>query len=236
MPMKFVTFFQTSHMESKVIIRKPCAQDLEMMPRVPGGIFCTVCSEKIVDLTHYSDEELVNWIRERSSEQKEHPCGIYNKEQARVPLLQRLILPFRYAAITTASLFLAKESMAKGETIQHWAGLPDSIVAPSDTQQKVITGKVLGGKRNTPVCGVTVYVAGNADSTLATIETNTDGTFTCRLPFTTDTSYTLTFTLRGYRTQVAYGYVPCDKELIIHMKKSDRRYRKLKRQRVYSKF
>jgi hypothetical protein len=223
-------------MDSKVVIRKPCAQDLEMMPRVPGGIFCTVCSEKIEDLTRLSDEELKKWIRDRSSEHKTHPCGIYNREQARIPFLQRLILPFRYAAISTASLFLAKESSAKTNSAPEWKAVTDAIAVPSDTQQKVITGKVVQGRRNSPLGGVNVYVMGSGDSTLATVVTNSDGTFTCMLPFTADTNYTITFSSRGYRTQVAYGYVPCDKELVMHLKKTDRKDRKIKRQRIYSKF
>jgi hypothetical protein len=218
-------------METKVLIRKPCAQNLDEMPRVASGIFCTVCKTKVDDLTRFSNEELVEWMKKHAVAK---PCGIYTAEQARVPVAQRFLFPFRYAAISLAALVTAKEAKAQVEPYVDPADSAKEAITPAATQQKVITGKVVGGKNNKRMAGVTVYVSGE-ESTLVTTTTNADGSFECILPYTTDTSYTLTFRTKGYNTNTSYGYVPCDKLLVVHMEKS-KRFGKHKRRRVYSKF
>lgn len=219
-------------MNSKVLIRKPCAQDLDGMPRTSDGIFCTVCKTKVQDLTRFSDGELVQWMAENV---KTKPCGIYTNEQARIPVSQRMLLPVRYAAISIASLFFAKTANANfTENCIAPLDTPGTVAKPVDTMQQVIRGKVLSKKHEKGMPLVTVYIAGS-DSDIARVTTREDGSFECVLPYTTDTSYTLTFNSKGYNSQVCYGYVPCDRDLVVHMKKSNYRD-KHKRRRVYSKF
>lgn len=219
-------------MQSKVVIRKPCAQKLDAMPRVADGIFCTVCKEKVIDLTRFSDEELADWMKKNAAEK---PCGIYTRSQAKMPLQQRIIFPFRYAAISIGALLLAKTAKADfTETVIAAADTQGTAMRPADSAQKQIKGKVLSKRHREGMPAVTVFVAGT-DSDLAMTSTAADGSFELTLPFTTDTSYTLTLTAKGYVTQVLYGYVPCDRMLVVNMKKAGYKDKK-RRRRVYSKF
>src|ERR1044072_2128443 len=86
-------------MKEKVLIKKPCAQNLEEMPRVANGVFCTVCREKVEDVSMLSDEELLEWL---AANQTKKPCGLYREDQARMPVAQRILFPFRYADISLA--------------------------------------------------------------------------------------------------------------------------------------
>jgi hypothetical protein len=217
-------------MKEKVLIKDPCPQNLDAMPRVKNGIFCTVCSEKVTDVTMLTDEELVKWIADNSQHK---PCGIYTPEQAKIPVSQRFLFPLRYAAISIASLFITKTSKAQ---VQSSIVVKDSGVIVSQTKdsaERKITGKVTS-KRGKPLDGVAISVASN-DSIVAYVNTNADGTFECVLPSATDTSFIVSFSTRGYVRQTFENYVPCGQFFIVKMDKSTRAYEKRHR-RVYSKF
>ena len=216
-------------MKSKVLIKNPCTRDLDRMPRTATGVFCTRCREKVEDQTRFTDEELIKWL---SDNRKEKPCGIYRPDQARIPFLQRVSLPFRYAAISLVSLFSLKEAQAQAPAVIPVQDAGKTVL-PGDTQQKRITGQAVL-KKGGPAGGVTVFVSG-ADSTIVTMHTNEDGRFECVLPYTSDTTFTITFSKRGYDIETVYGYVPCDMELKVAIKKSGRKTKNRQR-RIASKF
>jgi hypothetical protein len=200
-------------MKEKVLIKHPCLQNLDDMPRVKGGVFCTVCSEKVEDVTQLSDEELVQWISDNSVKK---PCGIYTKDQAKVPLTQRFLFPFRYAAISLASLFVVRQGQS-----QALIASDDSasiISSHSDSVEKKIVGRVETKKRGKPLPHARVFVA-NAESTITYVDVRKDGTFECVLPLTaTDSTYEVSVTSKGYRTQ-AFGYVACGEFIVVKMNK-----------------
>lgn len=218
----------------KVLIAKPCAQPLANMPRVPGGIFCTVCKAKVEDVSSFSADELQSWLK-KNENLPERPCAVYSQEQARTPFSQKMLFPFRYAAITIASAFIAREGYCQ----QGISLPPDTVLrtpaAVTDTIGKIITGKVILGKDKTPGKPVTICVA-VSDNEIITAYSAPDGSFTILLPDALNTPVTLTFIHKGYVTTSVADYVPCDKLLVLHLKKQSWRMKRNMRRRIVSKF
>lgn len=165
-------------MKEKVFIKKPCTAPLEEMQRVPEGVLCTDCNLVVHDFTHFTNEQLTSWISQNAGKKS---CGIFKKEQVKIPFFQKLTFPIRYFAISIVSLFVAKNSKAQN-CVPHIVQTDSSkiISIHGDTVVKKFFGKV------TDQFGtVSAYTHIRADyngAVLADTITNVNGEFEILVP------------------------------------------------------
>ncbi len=68
--------------EFSIRVPEPCHERWEDMQPVTGGAFCQACTKVVYDFTSFSDEELLNFFREKRNE---HPCGRFLTSQLQRP-------------------------------------------------------------------------------------------------------------------------------------------------------
>ncbi|HTL80648.1 MAG TPA: hypothetical protein VL651_03025 [Bacteroidia bacterium] len=218
----------------KVTIRKPCYTDLEDMPRIPGGVWCTKCGEKVEDVSKMSDEELVKWIGDNS---KHKPCGIYTNEQSKIPFTEKVLMPLKIAAATVSAMFIHEGIHAQVTPTEMSA--VSSAQQPKDSARFMMVGKVVSHKSGEGLSGVSIYIS-NGDSVLVTARSGDDGSFYIELPKWEGVSYQVSFSDWGYRHELFEAYVPCEDLFVVKMKRKSmgRKLRRIfhRHPRTVSKF
>ena len=61
-----------------VTIPKPCHEDWQKMTPTNNGAFCSSCAKEVIDFTNMSDDDVKNYLLNRSDEKL---CGRFNKQQ-----------------------------------------------------------------------------------------------------------------------------------------------------------
>jgi len=67
-------------------IAEPCHENWENMLEAEKGRFCNVCSKDVVDFTHYSDAEIIDYFEQLKSKPSASICGRFKAKQIEVPL------------------------------------------------------------------------------------------------------------------------------------------------------
>jgi len=62
----------------RIQIKNPCTQNLDAMPLVHGGLYCSQCTKVVTDFTKMSDEELIRILSRKTSGET---CGTFNEGQ-----------------------------------------------------------------------------------------------------------------------------------------------------------
>lgn len=75
-------------MENSMILKiaEPCHENWENMLEAEKGRFCNVCSKDVVDFTHYSDAEIIDYFEQLKSKPSASICGRFKAKQIEVPL------------------------------------------------------------------------------------------------------------------------------------------------------
>jgi hypothetical protein len=101
-----------------ISIPKPCHENWYAMTPNDRGVFCKVCSKTVFDFTHFSDEEMKNYLLQNGSQRT---CGRLRNDQLEPITLAELLsrpLPFwkKFLAMVCI-LFAGLLSSCKDETL-----------------------------------------------------------------------------------------------------------------------
>lgn len=153
-----------------ISIPNPCTRYISEGTELPGGrSYCGACEKTLVNYYEMSDEELIAFLRNRSS----IPCGVYRKDQLdrtfELPLPQQ---PARKRLLWLVSLCLLGVAGAAQPATKPASGNPSAIVKPTAKPPRFITGRVLN-TANLPVEGASI----RAGDKIVFTRTGKDGSF-----------------------------------------------------------
>jgi hypothetical protein len=144
----------------QISIPEPCAQAWDDMRPVQGGRHCTHCQKTVVDFTHMTDAQLIEYLRK-------HPysCGRLRPEQLEIPLrqppAQRYPWLKRIAATLLVLLALFGKAKAQSQDNKRDAveqgAIASSPIPPVDNGEREIYGTLTDEKGNA-VANADVYV------------------------------------------------------------------------------
>ncbi|MDL5045039.1 carboxypeptidase-like regulatory domain-containing protein [Oscillatoria amoena NRMC-F 0135] len=206
-------------------IPKPCHEDWEKMTTQDKGRFCSLCQKTVVDFSHFSDKELIDYFRTNHTA---NTCGRLNNTQLERPLVINRTPKRNPTVAWGAALFalLASSNLAAQEP----AGLPaDTTMAqPSAETDSTATAKRPQTRKQITIKGqVTDKLTGE---TLAAVivrvkdypygaATDIDGNFSITLPpsFEKD-SVDIEFKYIGYTTVLITGVYIHKPDLVVNAK------------------
>jgi len=185
-------------------IPTPCTEKWENFEPRPTGGFCGTCRKTVVDLTRMSDDQVIDFFRNKPG----HTCGRLRTDQLRSyttvdPIKINLGFPLFRTGLLSLFLLLtgkvasAQQMMAKPNTeiVQN-----DQDILADKSQERqdgfVITGVVKDQYDQSPLPGVNVILRG----TEVGISTDSEGRFT--FPRELDPGDVLIISFIGYETQV----------------------------------
>jgi hypothetical protein len=204
-------------MKTIVTLKKSCAANLHEMPHVAEGVFCTHCNLNVRDLTTMNEETFAGWIKETEGKAA---CGIYRKDQVKVPVMQKFLFPFRYAAISIIAFFAAKNINAQHAPTTVPATSPDAsknMLLQGDTVIYSVKGHAVYEK-NDSVSRSLAFIHVRAEcngKTVADTLTNQDGNFELRIPAIPGQIFTIKAGSFEYSEIVIENYVPNGTPLVL---------------------
>jgi hypothetical protein len=192
-------------METKVLVRKPCSENLHKMPRVAGGVFCTRCQLHVRDLTTFDAEAFAGWKEEIRGKKA---CGIFRKDQVTVPFFGRLLVPIRFAAVSILAFFFVKQGFAKSEAKFRIAekNFLKPVSLNGDSVVQLVRGKTLtADSAGIPYVHVRAIYQGK---TVADALTDSDGSFELSVPCLPGQSFSIAAGSFDYKAVAIFNYVP----------------------------
>lgn len=163
-------------------IPEPCHENWQQMTPLEQGRFCGSCQKIVVDFSVMTDKEVLDYFSKAS----QHVCGRFssdqlNKEITVTPAKKRVTWLYVWNLIL-ATLLMTKtyaqgkpqikkpapktticEKRTMGEIVQ-WPEPADAIIPVN------MKGMVLDAQTNQPVSGVSIYVKGTQNGTMADSE------------------------------------------------------------------
>lgn len=206
-------------------IPKPCHEDWEKMTAQDRGRFCSLCQKTVVDFSHFSDKELIDYFK---TSRIGSTCGRLNNTQLERPLVINRTPKRNPIVAWGAALFalLASSNL----TAQEPAGLPaDTTIAqpsaetdstatakkPQTRKQIIIKGQVTDKLTGEILVGAPVGIKGYPYNAA----TDIDGNFSITLPpsFAKD-SVDIEFRYIGYTTVILTGVYIHKPDLVVNAK------------------
>lgn len=206
-------------------IPKPCHEDWEKMTAQDRGRFCSLCQKTVVDFSHFSDKELIDYFK---TNRIGSTCGRLNNTQLERPLVINRAPKRNPIVAWGAALFalLASSNLAAQEP----AGLPadttmaqpsaetDSLTTgkkPQTRKQITIKGQVTDKLTGEILIGAPVRIKGYPYNAA----TDIDGNFSITLPpsFAKD-SVDIEFRYIGYTTVILTGVYIHKPDLVVNAK------------------
>lgn len=200
-------------MKTKILLEKPCAVSLSKMQRVPGGVFCSHCQHTVKDLTVLNENEFADWKKKTNGEKA---CGIYRKDQYKLPAKQWLF-PLKFAAATFLAFFATKKSGAQTAPVALPLPETDSsktLSIHSDSVMYNVTGKAVLEKDNSPCAYLHIRVIYDG-RTIASTLTEADGSFVLHISGLEGQSYRIEASSFEYKELVIETYKPDGKPLLL---------------------
>jgi len=183
-------------------IPTPCTEKWENFEPRPDGGFCSTCSKTVVDLSRMSDEQIIDFFRNKPA----HTCGRLRADQLRsyawtdpVKIYPGFTL-FRAGLLSLFLLLASKAAFAQQvvtkqntEVVQDTVGAKaEKIVVRPDSF--VVSG-LIQDEQQQPMPGVNIILKGTSTGTT----TDADGQFT--FPRRLSSGGTLIISFIGYETQ-----------------------------------
>jgi hypothetical protein len=190
----------------KLKIKEPCSQKWDSMIPNENGRFCAKCSKNIVDLTHLSDDEIL----ETYNANAENLCGRITKKQNNSLLVSRktrektgigkVAAGFILLSLInpSASSALLNEQFAVDQTFVDQKYFIEPMEASQhvgDSTKQIIRGKVIDAETGDLLIGANIRLKGTEIQTI----TDAEGNFSITIP--KDSSHqklTLVATFIGY--------------------------------------
>lgn len=203
----------------KLHVKRPCAENTDNMQPTADGLYCQSCKHLVHDFRDMSTEQIITFIQSRNGEKV---CGIFQPEQATVPVRHRL---FRYAAAVSIALFGAKEMQAAEI---HFEAITEAGTTGKDSVVWRVTGKITDIETGAGLYYATISFWTNKGWTeLHSITTKTDGTFECNITTLKDQTVKIMIEKRGYLSVKQKDFNPASGKLEIRLKR-DPKYREPK--------
>lgn len=207
-------------------IENPCSQDWTLMTANEAGRFCSHCSKTVVDFTHLSDQQIIEFLQKSAT----IPCmRLTNLQQNRIliPAKERHNTPTFYKFLSGLLLFgTAQNSLAINKTV------PTEIVENIDNSEienrtqltnglkNVIQGKIIDEKTRVGIPFVKIVIK---NSNVTTI-TNDNGEFELVIPDNLLTNIiTIVVSCEGYQvleTKISKTELPIKKDFILKSAKN----------------
>jgi len=189
----------------QLVLTNPCTQQWSDIERPDGNHHCSRCEKNIVDLTAKSDQELIQFFKNKS----DNVCGRLLDSQLNRELVLpssklnwQWLVPFAFTALVVSPAQAQHLKPAVVQSDQHpkSSSVPlelSNALPPLDT---IITGKVLNQVNGHPLGGVEIRKKGE-EKVLAV--TDTTGTFELSLT-DRDTLAKFVFNLPGFSKAEIY--------------------------------
>lgn len=206
-------------------IPKPCHEDWEKMTPQDKGRFCSLCQKTVVDFSHFSDKELIDYFK---TSHIGDTCGRLNNSQLERPLVINRALRRSSIVAWGATLFalIASSSVTAQEptgspadtTMLQPSAETDSITTvkkPETHKQIIIKGKVTDKLTEEILAGAIVRIKGYSYGAA----TDINGNFSITLPpsFAKD-AVDIEFRYIGYTTAIITGIYIRSPDLMINAK------------------
>lgn len=169
----------------KLKIIEPCNQSWAGMSKSSDGKFCDSCNKQVVDFSHFTDKQLIDWIGKNGS-----VCGRLHQSQLDRVLIESNLKPshsgFNRAVFFISSLLFVgfyKDASSKDRKPMHQESLikksfDNNKEAGLIDTSKVIRGKVVSQDEKLPLPGVSVLIK----EINRFAYTDANGEFTINLP------------------------------------------------------
>lgn len=150
----------------------------DKMTGVEGGRYCQACDKVVVDFTHMSDEQLIDFFTKKAA--GAHPCGHFRTDQ----LDRVLAAPQPHKAsgfLKLAASFLMAQALFYQEKAFGRTKPQIEITNPAEVtnqRQIALTGVVMDYHSGQPISGLKVYI----DSTELFAITDKHGRFSIQVP------------------------------------------------------
>ena len=156
-------------------VPKPCSEKWENFTSTSTGGFCSSCSKVVIDFTHTSNAEILQYLRNKPT----HSCGRFRADQLKVyvPESPVKIIPrwtlFKAGAISLLLLLLSKPSVAqssiksKTESVQE--STPTNQASKAKEELFTVKGVVKSKEDGSELPGVNIVLEGS------TVGTTSDG-------------------------------------------------------------
>jgi hypothetical protein len=190
----------------KLKIKEPCSQKWDSMTPNEKGRFCAQCSKNIVDLTHLSDEEILETYNANAG----NLCGRITKKQNNSLLESRktkektgigkVAAGFILLSLVnpSASSAMLNEQLAVDQSFVDQKYFIEPISAKqisSDSTKQIIRGKVIDAETGDLLIGANIRLKGTEIQTI----TDAEGNFSITVPKdSSNQKLTLVATFVGY--------------------------------------
>lgn len=147
----------------KITIPKPCHEKWESMTQQEKGKFCSVCSKTVRDFTHDSDDEILDYFSDSSSE---NICGNFYESQLnrsmQYSIINSLFSKFAIGFILTAggvvSVNAQENDSIKNSAIANLQGMMCGV---SPNSQNTVIPSTRGMPSSTYTNGEPLWVIDN---------------------------------------------------------------------------
>ena len=179
----------------------PCHENWRNFDPVPQGGYCATCHKEVVDFTHWSENQIQNYFKNRN----EPTCGRFRKDQLKsfslsLPQPLHKFLPLSVLGLTLLLSPKEADGAARKSTgmeiISFKKTSRQNEVPRTDTlKSKTVRGTIVAEDDQSPLPGVTVSLKATELSTVSDV----DGKFTLKIPAPKE-SDVLVFSFIGFES------------------------------------
>lgn len=188
-----------------ISVKEPCSEKFVNFKKTAQGGFCNSCQKEVIDFTHLSDTELVDYLKKEESS----TCGRFNYSQLKTHHLNSVsamklniftrslrLASFSLLALCAIPNVQAQETASAEHIVETKINVSKINLdnRQSGIEKYTVSGTVLD-EQNLPLAGVNVVLKG----TKIGVVTDFDGKF--KFPETLEVNDVLLFSYIGYDTK-----------------------------------
>jgi hypothetical protein len=151
-------------------IPKPCHEKWSAFTPTQRGGFCASCSKDVIDFTHWSEQQLKDYFKQRPS----NTCGRFRVQQLTDYTLSQTKRPWFASLIAFTILLLSKPADAqlpqKPNTEQPVLTKEEPMKADSIVERMIVRGLVRAAEDGVVIPGVNVMRKGTTNGTVSDAE------------------------------------------------------------------
>lgn len=143
-------------MAGVVQIPEPCHENWQAMQPQANGRFCDSCCKVVVDFTHFSDQEIIDYLQSKKSDRV---CGRFKTEQVQQTPVPEIILPNNRNHLWNLQRFAAALLLAFGSILFTACGNEHEVGEISTPTDQLFTDTVKADtqtvlRKKAPECDV----------------------------------------------------------------------------------